>query len=512
MERDLKFNELDLSEALQEAIRKQGYETPTEIQQKAIPLLLESNNDFIGQAQTGTGKTAAFVLPLLNRINFNKVGLQALILAPTRELAGQVESELTKLSEFSKVTSVAIFGGASYDRQIQELRRKKPQIIVGTPGRVIDLMDRGILKFENADFLILDEADEMLKMGFLDDVQLILKSFPSNRKTWMFSATMPAPIVNMVQNDFRDPVVVSIKKKTLSNADIEQRYYVVDQRQRREALYRLLQVEKDLYGIVFCRTRVETKELTSYLVERGLKVEGLSGEMSQSQREYTMSRFRLRKVNLLICTDVAARGIDINDLTHVFNYGLPQDMDSYVHRIGRTGRAGSKGIAATLVDPRDMGFLRKIEKLTKSQMIASQLPSVTEMKKELITSKLSKMEGIKKTLEDKGEEFKLDNSFEAFSSFFEGLDSEQLKKLFFTYMFNRDLIRLDEIGDLRVRSRVSKSPRANTRSPRGRSRDGGAQRSSRDPKKTFSGRRHRGEGRSKDGRRTSEKGSRYSNY
>lgn len=459
LEHDLKFTDLNLREDLLKAICQQGYDEPTEIQAQAIPKLLDTQDDFVGQAQTGTGKTAAFVLPLLQRLDFNKKGLQALILTPTRELANQVDVELKKLGQYSKSQSVVIYGGASYDKQISELKRKSPQVVVGTPGRVIDLMERGVLKFQEADYLILDEADEMLKMGFFEDVQTILKSFNKQRRMWMFSATMPEPILRLVRSEFRNPTVVKLKMKTLSNADIEQRYYVVDQRQRREALYRLIQVEDDMYGIVFCRTRVETKELSSYLIERGIKVESLSGELSQSQREYTMARFRTKKVNLLVCTDVAARGIDINDLTHVFNYGLPQDMDSYVHRIGRTGRAGSKGIAATLVDPRDMGFLRRIEKLTKSEMKRSTLPSVKEMKEQLISQNMERMQAIKKVVQEKGENFDLDSSFEIFSDFFSSTSKDEIEKIMFTFMFNRDLIRLDEMGDIKVETTRRNRPR-----------------------------------------------------
>lgn len=475
----MKFTDLRLSEALLKAVCERGHTHPTEIQSQAIPLLLESDNDFVGQAQTGTGKTAAFLLPLINRLMAAPEGSgpSALILTPTRELAQQVDEELKSIARHTRLSSVVIFGGASYDKQISELKRKRPQIIVGTPGRVIDLMERKVLSFRCADYFVLDEADEMLKMGFFDDVQMILKTFQPRRKMWMFSATMPAPILNMIQNECREPSVVKVKKKTLSNADVEQRYYLVERRKRAEALYRLIQVEKDIYGIVFCRTRVETKELASFLMERGLKVESLSGELSQAQREFTMARFRSKKVPLLICTDVAARGIDINDLTHVFNYGLPQDIDSYVHRIGRTGRAGSKGIAASLVDPRDKGFLRRIEDVTKSPMNHCQLPTVDQMKANLIASEIEKMEGILTSVQEKGEAFKLDAAYEVFAQFFQDLTKEELQKVIFTYMFNRDLMRLNDMGDLQVAPQRRERSARRMRSNSGGGRDGDRDRS-----------------------------------
>jgi len=445
------FTELSLSPSLIKAVEELSYTTPTEIQAEAIPMLLESDVDFVGQAQTGTGKTAAFALPLLDRLNPYKKGIQALILAPTRELATQVENEIKKLAKFTAYKTVCVYGGDSYTRQITAIRKDKPAIVVGTPGRVIDLLEKRILNFDESEFLILDEADEMLKMGFFDDVQTLLSSFGDDRKIWMFSATMPRPILNMIQNDFRTPICIKIDKKTLSNDDIEQRYYVVQQRHKAEALVRLLSIEPETYGIVFCNTKAETKNVTAELLDRGFAVDCLNGDMGQTEREQTMARFKSQKVKLLICTDVAARGIDVNNLTHVFNMGFPQDFDSYVHRIGRTGRAGSTGIAITLVDPRDMRDLRRIESITKKQMVEHQLPNVSQLKSAMISAQLERLGKLKTSILEKGESFKIDSSFSVFNEFFEDMESEDVRKVLFAFLFNRDLQRLNDMGELEAR-------------------------------------------------------------
>lgn len=492
----MKFSDLSLSTPLLEALERRELVTPTEIQQQAIPILMKEDGDFVGQAQTGTGKTAAFLLPLIEKIDPRKNEIQAVVLAPTRELAGQVHQELKLFSQGMNITSTVIFGGTSYDKQISDLKRGA-HIIVGTPGRVIDLLDRKVLNFKKSNYLVLDEADEMLNMGFLEDVQTILGKFSENRRIWMFSATMPKPIMNMVQRDFQNPQVVSVKKQSLSNDDIEQKYYVVDRPKRFEALYRLIKIEKDLYGIVFCRTRVETKDVSDYLIDRGINVESLSGELSQVQREKTMARFKKKKVRILVCTDVAARGIDVNDLTHVFNFGLPQDIDSYVHRIGRTGRAGAKGIAATIASPTEVGFLRKIEAVIKTRMTKSVVPTPLEMKKALIAENMERIESIKLQILEKGSEFRLDETYKYFEEHFKDLSKEELTKTLFTYLFNKDLKRLEEQGEIaskklapkktgasrRVRPRGSERSRERVRNPRASA--GGSQRSARNNRKRY---------------------------
>lgn len=443
------FEELNLNEPLLQALNDLDFTEPTEIQEKAIPLLLKGHQDLVGQAQTGTGKTAAFVLPLLQRLDLKSKDMQALILAPTRELAKQIVEEIDKLSKYmAKVKTVCIYGGASYDKQINEIQKKRPQIVVGTPGRVIDLMNKRVLDFSGAEFLILDEADEMLNMGFYDDVQRVLDSFNLNRMMWMFSATMPKQIKELIERECDLPEMVRVKKQTLSNADIEQLYFPVVKKQFAEAIYRLVISEKDAYGMVFCKTRGEAKDLAGNLADRGLKVECLNGDMAQQLREKAMDRFKSRKVQLLICTDVAARGIDVNDLTHVFNYGLPQDIESYVHRIGRTGRAGKKGIAATIIDPRDLRGLRKVEYVTNQKIKKGELPCHDDLKSVIVAKDLEKMASIKEAVMGKKEEFKIDDAYKAFEEFFNETEKEDLAKILFTYMYNRELRRLDDIGKL----------------------------------------------------------------
>jgi ATP-dependent RNA helicase DeaD len=473
----MKFTEIDLKESLQKAVAEMGYETPTEIQQKAIPALLDEERDFIGQAQTGTGKTAAFLLPLLNRIE-PKRAFQALILAPTRELANQIDEELRKFAKFEKCRSEVVYGGSSYERQIRGIKKNRPEIIVGTPGRVMDLMRQGVLKFQDTDYFILDEADEMLKMGFFEDVQEILSVFPDDRKMWMFSATMPAPIVDLIHDECNDPITVKIKKKNATNDDVEQRYYVVQNRHRVEALHRLLAVEQDPYAIIFCQTKRETQELYALLADRKMKVECLNGDMGQAQRDMAMDRFKSKKVSVMVCTDVAARGIDVDNLTHVINFGLPRESESYVHRIGRTGRAGNKGVAMTLIDPRDIGRVKRLNTSLKQRMTEHMLPSVEILKESFVKNNILQMQDIANAITEKGDGFKIDPSFDHYEEFFEGLSKEQLLKVLFTHSFNKEFRRLNDFGELkqgadqRSRSRNRNRSGRNDRDGRGDGRRG----------------------------------------
>lgn len=454
----MEFSEFGLSESQLKAIKELGYTKATDIQEVAIPHLLEKDDDFVGQAQTGTGKTAAFVLPLLEKISPSSKQINAIILTPTRELANQIQNEIEKLGKYSGIKSLAIYGGASYDKQITGIKKGRPQIIVGTPGRVMDLIDRKVLKFEEAKFVVLDEADEMLNMGFLDDVKSIISNFHDDKKMWMFSATMPRPILDMIKNDFKNPLVVSVKKNTVSNEDIEQKYYVVKRRYHKEAVCRLLDAVTDVYGIIFCKTRIETTDLGNHLVAKGYSAMVLNGDMGQAQRDAAMEKFKSKKVRLLVCTDIAARGIDVNNLTHVFNYGLPQDLESYIHRIGRTGRAGMKGMALTLVDPMDSFKIRRIESFNKVKMTPAKLPSVTEIKKSLVQNELETMSGLKESVLGKNGEFKIDDTFSSFSEFFEDADKDEILKIMFSWKFNREFRRYDDLGSLDESSNKKSSP------------------------------------------------------
>lgn len=444
----MSFNQLPLEDSLLKAINELGYENPTEIQAKAIPALIEEETDFIGQAQTGTGKTAAFLLPLLQRIDTNSKNIQALVLSPTRELAKQIAVEFEKLAKFKRAKCEVVYGGTPYDKQIGGIRKNKPQVIIGTPGRTIDLINRGVLKFNKSNLIVLDEADEMLNMGFLEDVEEILTSFSSERNAWMFSATMPRAIVDLCDRQFSNPLKLSIKKKTLSNNDVTQEYFIVDNRNRLEALSRLIDVESDMYGIVFCRTRQETKDVADALLKKGHVAEQLHGEMGQSARDHAMKRFKEKRVNLLICTDVASRGIDVDNLTHVFNYGLPQDNESYVHRIGRTGRAGNKGVSYTIINPREMGGLRRIEGLTRKKIEKGTLPRVNELKEALVAKELVALETLISVAREKGDDFKVDEIFELYKHYFMGLNKEDILKVLFAKTFNRSLRRLNDLGEI----------------------------------------------------------------
>ena len=432
---DITFRELGINEHILKAISEMGYEKPSEIQEKSIPLLLENEKDFVGQAQTGTGKTAAFGIPLIQKIDPKEKTVQAIILTPTRELANQVEQEIAKFSKYAGIRSVCIYGGTSYERQIRSLNKDKPQIVVGTPGRIIDLIKNDYLNVEDCKTCVLDEADEMLNMGFFDDVQLILDLLENRGQLLMFSATMPPQIKTLIDEHFNEHNIVTTKSKIKINENIDQQYFVVRDQFHTEALARLIEGLQDPYGMVFCKTKVESKEVGDALNERGLNVDILNGDMGQRDRDYVMRKFKEKKINILVCTDVAARGIDVNNLTHVFNYGLAQCDENYVHRIGRTGRAGQKGVAYTIVGPRALGAVRKLERFTKSKMTLASLPSAKDLKIKTVAREMEVANRILSSIVEKGEEYKLDEAFSAFKSTFDTYSNDDLVKLMFSWKF-----------------------------------------------------------------------------
>lgn len=439
------FQNYSLSSTTFQALEDLGYVAPTDIQRQALPKLLNDDRDFIGQAQTGTGKTLAFVLPLLEKLSAKDRKVQALILTPTRELAQQVCQEVEKLGKYSALNAFAVYGGAPYEKQIKAIKQDRPQIIVGTPGRVIDLMDRLILDLSAVKYLVLDEADEMLNMGFFDDVQTVLNASRDRRALWMFSATMPKPILSLIAEHFDSPEIVHVEKQTLSNSDIEQFYYAVPAKSWEEALCRLFEINIDMYGIVFCNTKKETWELTESLLTKGYLVEGLHGDMGQVQRERAMARFKSGRTRLLICTDVAARGIDVNNLTHVINYGLPRDIESYVHRIGRTGRAGMKGTAIALIDPKQFGVLRRIENFTRQKMTKGEFPTSDQLKSALLKKELESTANLIDAIKNKGDEFQIDSLYNQFADYYKDLNREELLKLMFSSRFNKVFRKLNEM-------------------------------------------------------------------
>ncbi len=373
-----KFSNLGLSGDMLETMRKKGFEEPTPIQEKMIPLLLKENRDFIGQAQTGTGKTAAFGIPIIEKMKENSKTIQTLVLAPTRELAIQVSEELNSLKGKKKFNIVPIYGGQSIELQLKRLK-KGVDIVVGTPGRVLDHIKRGTMKLSTVSFVVLDEADEMLNMGFIEDVEKILTFTNSERTTLLFSATIPKEIVAIAKRHMKDFELIGTKdeRKTVDLTD--QIYFEVSDADKFEALCRIMDIEREFYGLIFCRTKIDVDRIASHLNDRGYDAEGLHGDISQSQREKILSRFKKKQINILVATDVAARGIDIHNLTHVINYAIPQDSDSYVHRIGRTGRAGNEGTAITFVTPSEYRRLMYIKKGARAQIRKEKLPQVQEI-------------------------------------------------------------------------------------------------------------------------------------
>jgi len=370
------FTSLNLREELVQAITGLGYDEPTPIQAAIIPIMLKGA-DVIGQAQTGTGKTAAFALPILHNFTPQRQ-VQALILAPTRELALQVADSMTEYGKHLDVRVLAVYGGQPYGPQISRLNRGV-DIVVGTPGRLLDLIERKALNIKHVGTVVLDEADEMLNMGFIEDVEKILGETPPERQTALFSATMPPRIRSLANRFMRDPQHVNIKRDTLTLVSTEQRYYLVHESDKTNALTRLFEIEPIKSALIFARTRAETSQLANELVVRGIPAEAIHGDLDQRAREAVLSRFRSNQLKVLVATDVAARGLDIEDISHVFNYHLPDDAEVYIHRIGRTGRAGKTGIAITLLSPREKRRLREVEALTKQPVTKMELPSVADI-------------------------------------------------------------------------------------------------------------------------------------
>ncbi len=372
------FGDLVLSKQTLQALTEMGFEEPSPIQREAVPLALEGA-DMIGQAQTGTGKTAAFGIPIVEKVNPKFQAVQAIIVTPTRELAVQVSEEIGKIGKYRHVKTLAIYGGQSIDRQIRALRYGC-QVVVGTPGRVLDHLNRGTLRLQYVKHVVLDEADEMLDMGFIDDIESILKQVPSEqRQVMLFSATMPIEIRKLANTYMQNPKSVAVSRDELTVPQIEQVFYETRENIKVDALSRIIDTEEIGQGIIFCRTKRGVDELVAALEARGYFADALHGDLSQQQRDRVMKRFRDGKTELLIATDVAARGLDIDNVTHVINFDIPQDPESYVHRIGRTGRAGRKGIAITLISPREYRQLRSIERLVKARIVRRELPSLADI-------------------------------------------------------------------------------------------------------------------------------------
>ncbi|MBM7853787.1 ATP-dependent RNA helicase DeaD [Desulfohalotomaculum tongense] len=370
------FYEFGLNQQVIRALSHMGFEEPTPIQERTIPTALQGN-DLIGQAQTGTGKTAAFGIPLVERLSVEQKQVQGVVLTPTRELAVQVAEELNKIAQYKGIRTLPIYGGQDINRQFRALK-KKPHIIVATPGRFMDHMRRKTIQLDAIKMVVLDEADEMLNMGFIEDIQAILQEIPGERQMLLFSATMPKPIQDLARKFMKDPNIISIKPKEVTVPNIEQRYMEIREKQKFDVLCRLLDIQSPELAIVFGRTKRRVDELSEALNKRGFGAEGIHGDLSQAKRDSVLRRFKEGAIEVLVATDVAARGLDISGVTHVYNFDIPRDPESYVHRIGRTGRAGKMGLAITFVTPREMNLLRTIEKITKRKLGRQPIPTMAE--------------------------------------------------------------------------------------------------------------------------------------
>ena len=389
------FEELGVSPEIRKAIEEMGYENPMPVQEEVIPYLLGNGNDVVALAQTGTGKTAAFGLPLIQKIDVEKRVPQALVLCPTRELCLQIAGDLTDYSKYiTDLKILPVYGGSSIDSQIRSLKRGV-HIIVATPGRLIDLMERKVAHLETIRDVVMDEADEMLNMGFTDSINAILENVPQDRNTLMFSATMSPEISRIAKSYLHEPKEITIGTKNEGSKNVNHVAYIVHAKDKYLALKRVVDFYPQIYGIIFCRTRKETQEIADKLIQDGYNADSLHGELSQAQRDLVMQKFRQRHLQLLVATDVAARGLDVNDLTHVINYGLPDDTESYTHRSGRTGRAGKTGISIAIINLREKGRMRDIEHIIKKEFEVSVLPSGKEICEQQLIKVIDDIEKVK---------------------------------------------------------------------------------------------------------------------
>ena len=468
------FKELGLRAEIVQALDDLGFENPTPIQEKAIPQVLDDKTDLIALAQTGTGKTAAFSLPVLQQLQEDSNDIQCIVLCPTRELCLQIARDMETFAKYINLKTVAVYGGASIETQIRAIKRGA-QVIIGTPGRTVDLINRRVLKLQTVNYVVLDEADEMLTMGFQDDLETILAETPKEKQTMLFSATMPGGIKNITKRYMNNPVEVAVGGRNEGAANVEHHYYMVSARDKYECLKRLADMNPDIYGIVFCRTRRETQEIANKLVQDGYNADSLHGDLSQQQRDAVMGRFRKHHLQILVATDVAARGLDVDVLTHVINYQLPDEEESYIHRSGRTGRAGNKGISIAIIHGREKGKLRNIERKMKKEFIKKEVPTgqqICEKQLYAIVGRLSEME-----VNDKQIAPFLPQIMQQIGH----LDKEDLIKRLVSFEFNKFLQYYKNARDLNV---ADKGGRDRDRDDRG-------------------GRRERGDRRDRDGGRES---------
>ncbi|WP_218599388.1 DEAD/DEAH box helicase [Polaribacter sp. NJDZ03] len=436
------FLELGLKEPINRALTDLGYEKPTVIQEKAIPQIISSTDDLKAFAQTGTGKTAAFSLPILELLDTNSKNVQAIILSPTRELAVQIGNNIKDFCKYLPDVKVAtVYGGSSMEDQIRSLKRGA-QIVVGTPGRTVDLINRRALKLGNVQWLVLDEADEMLNMGFKDELDKVLEATPETKQTLLFSATFPREVEAIAKNYMTKPVEITSGEKNAGSDNVSHEFYGVTERTRYPALKRIADLNPDIYAIIFCRTRRETQEVADNLIKDGYSADALHGDLSQAQRDSVMGKFRKKTIQILVATDVAARGLDVTELTHVINHKLPDQIENYTHRSGRTGRAGNKGISIVLVNGKEKGKLRQIERIIKKKFLEGKVPSGKEIVQNQLMNLIDKVQNTEVN-ESEMEEF-LPSIYEKLES----LDREELIKKFVSLEFNTMLKYYENSKDL----------------------------------------------------------------
>src|SRR4051812_22863857 len=427
------FINLGIRHDIVNAISELGFENPTPIQEQSIPVLLTGSNDFVGLAQTGTGKTAAFGLPLLELLDFEENHPQALVLCPTRELCLQITNDIKNYSKkMGNVNVVAVYGGASISDQLRQIKRGV-QIVVATPGRMLDIINRKAIDFSKVKYVVLDEADEMLNMGFQEDIDSILSTTPDDKKTWLFSATMPAEVRRIAKKYMDNPFELTMGTKNTGNANIEHEYYIVRARDKYAAFKRIVDFNPDIFGIVFCRTKIETQDIAESLIKDGYNADSLHGDLSQQQRDKVMKRYRDRSLQLLIATDVAARGIDVNDVTHVINYSLPDEIENYTHRSGRTARAGKTGVSISTVNGKELGKIRQIERVIGKKFSKAEIPTGFDVCEKQLFSIVHKVHNV--TVNEEQIEQYLPRIIEEFKD----VSKEDFIKRFASIEFNRFL-------------------------------------------------------------------------
>lgn len=442
------FKELGLKSEVLKSLTEMGFEAPTPIQLEAIPNLLASDSDLVGLAQTGTGKTAAFGLPLVNKVDGKSRTPQGLVVCPTRELCLQITKDLENYSKYLDLSVVAVYGGADIRRQITQIN-KGVSIVVATPGRLVDLIKRRSISLADVKYVVLDEADEMLNMGFKEDLDMILESTPEHRNVWLFSATMPKEVERIAKTYMSNPFEVSIGHKNQSNENIEHIYYSVKERDRYAALKRVIDFNPDIYGLIFCRTRMETASVADKLGKEGYSAEPLHGDLSQVQRDRVMDRFRKKEIQILVATDVAARGLDIDNITHVLNYNLPDDIENYTHRSGRTARAGKKGQSIVLINTRENYKIRTIEKQIRVTFTAGVLPKPED----ICAIQLTKL--IDSVIQTEVKEADIEKFMPQIMAGLGEMSKEEIVKKFISVEFNRFIDYYSNAGDLNSSGRDS---------------------------------------------------------